>query len=442
MSTHPESDVDTGGSGPLRILMVSARFAPFVGGTEIHTGQVSAELVRRGHEVTVLTTDLAGNLPPQEWIDGVKVVRVRAYPRRSDLYLAPNLRKLINDDRWDLVHVQGYHTAVAPLALWAARRRGHATMVTFHSGGHSSRLRNLIRPIQVRLLKPHLLAAKALIGVSRFEADLFAERIGVDRDRIEIIPNGVDRPKSTVQTAAEDASPPDTTPPDATAHDVDSGIDSDVDSDADRPSDLDTAGFSPDDRVILSAGRLVRYKGHHRVIQAMPRILEVEPRTRLLILGEGPYESALRKRVDRLGIADRVTFDSVPADERHRLEAMFRAASAAVVLSDYESHGMVAHEALDAGLPLVVLNRSALGELAASGAARAVPPRATALEVAQIVLRCLQEESAPARNATARSTPIGGVTWNDITDQVEALYRRVVDAETTNREVDSRPHVA
>lgn len=359
----------------LRILMVSARFAPFVGGTEIHTGQVASELAARGHQVTVLTTDLHGELPATEKIDGVEVVRVRAYPPGSDLYFAPKIRSWIPERSWDLVHVQGYHTAVAPMALQAAQAAGIPTMLTFHSGGHSSRLRNLLRPLQVALLRRFLLRTDRLIGVSNFEAELFSSRIGIGADRIAIIPNGVDRPKPDTDRTTE------ATPPSAR---------SEVEGQAWTTSEP----LHSDDRIILSAGRLVRYKGHHRIIEAMPRILAAEPRAKLLVLGRGPYEKTLRTLARRLDVEDRVTFDSVPADERDRLDKLMDSASVAVVLSDYESHGMVAHEALDAGLPLVVLDRTALGELADSGAAMAVPPKASRQEVAEIVLRCLAEAEA------------------------------------------------
>ncbi len=393
----------------LRILMVSARFSPFVGGTEIHTGQVASELVARGHRVTVLTTDLNGSLPPYEDIDGVEVVRLRAYPRSSDLYLAPKMRKWIPERSWDLVHVQGYHTAVAPLALRVAQAEGIPTMLTFHSGGHSSRLRNLLRPLQVALLRPYLMRTAALIGVSKFEAELFGKRMGIDSDKIHIIPNGVDRPNQPAPEPSE------------------------IQKIEDNPL---TKGFTPDDRIILSAGRLVRYKGHHRIIKAMPKILAGEPRARLLILGKGPYEKTLRRLVDRLGVGDRVTFDSVPSTHRDRLDDLFDSASVAVVLSDYESHGMVAHEALDAGLPLVVLDRSALGEIAASGSARAVPPRATRHEVAEIVLRCLAENADPSSTPTPIGTSQRGETWSCITNRIEQLY-----FDTLNVEPDITPNL-
>lgn len=395
----------------LRILMVSARFSPFVGGTEIHTGQVASELVSRGHRVTVLTTDLNGSLPEHEDIDGVEVVRIRAYPRWSDLYFAPKMWKWIPERPWDLVHVQGYHTAVAPIALRVAQAEGIPTLLTFHSGGHSSRLRNLLRPLQVAMLRRYLLRTSALIGVSKFEAELFSKRMGIESDKIEIIPNGVDRPAARSLPAA--------------SKQVEAEIE--VETKEEKPI---IAGWNRDDRVILSAGRLVRYKGHHRIIEAMPKILAGEPRARLLILGEGPYENTLRRLAHRLGVTDRVTFDSVPSTHRGRLDDLFGSASVAVVLSDYESHGMVAHEALDAGLPLVVLDRSALGEIAASGSARAVPPRASRHEVAEIVLRCLGENIDPSAAKNSQGTRSRGETWDRITDRIEQLYFHTLSVES------------
>lgn len=40
----------------MRILMVAARYAPYVGGVETHVHEVSTRLVVLGHQVTVLTT--------------------------------------------------------------------------------------------------------------------------------------------------------------------------------------------------------------------------------------------------------------------------------------------------------------------------------------------------------------------------------------------------
>ncbi len=443
----------TGGSRPLRILQVSARFRPYVGGTEIHTAEVSAELARRGHEVTVLTTDLGGDLPPDELVDGVRVVRVRAWPRRFDLYAAPGLGRIIGEGSWDLVHVQGYHTAVAPVALREAQRHGIPTALTFHSGGHSSRLRNLARPIHTRLIASLLRRCDLLIGVSDFEAELFASRLGLEPGRIHTIPNGVSSRRNPIGDAVPDTAVPDHAGPDtpgpgtavpgtavpdnavpdrARADDAagdDAPLDETVPGDgatADPPPDR-----QPDDRPstshgphLLSIGRLQRYKGHQRIIRAMPRILRAEPRTRLTVIGTGPYRSRLERLVRRLGLEASVAFDSVGAGERERLDRIMASASAAVFLSEYESHGMAAHEALLAGLPIVVLDATALGRLADDGLARAVPPMATDGEVAAIVMRTLVE--AGQAGPPADQLEHLHHSWSTIAARLEQAYRQVI----------------
>lgn len=376
--------------------MVSARYAPYVGGTEIHTGQVAAELTRRGHQVKVLTTQLTDELPAEEVIDGVEVTRLRAGPRWSDLHLAPKLPAAIRAADVDLVHVQGYHTAVAPLALAATRRAGIPTAVTFHSGGHSSRIRNLLRPLQVLALKPWMAKADLLIAVSQFEADLFAERLGVDPAGVRVIPNGVSR-----SSAGPSVSPDQTT--------------------SQTPDEQELS-----DKTILSIGRLVRYKGHHRAIRAMPHVLESVPEAKLLILGTGPYEKALRRLAKRQGVAEHVRFDWVPADDRDRLQKIMTEASMAVLLSAYESHGMAAHEAVAADLPLVVMDRSALSELVAQGQAHASPASATDLEVAAIITRLLRSPKPVA----GQPEPVTQPTWAAVTDQVLDAYRQALAPRT------------
>jgi glycosyltransferase involved in cell wall biosynthesis len=44
----------------------------------------------------------------------------------------------------------------------------------------------------------------------------------------------------------------------------------------------------------VSCGRLERYKGHHRVIEALPLVQQTVPDATLHILGSGPYEKELR----------------------------------------------------------------------------------------------------------------------------------------------------
>src|SRR5581483_5809901 len=96
----------------LRVLLVTARYLPSVGGTEIHTYEVAKRMTEAGNDVTVLTTDLSGQLPGEEQIEGVRIIRVRAWPAERDYYFAPGIYRQIVAGDWDIVHCQGCHTLV------------------------------------------------------------------------------------------------------------------------------------------------------------------------------------------------------------------------------------------------------------------------------------------------------------------------------------------
>jgi len=84
---------------------------------------------------------------------------------------------------------------------------------------------------------------------------------------------------------------------------------------------IDTDHFSPrnsanlrqslqlsQQKVIVSVARLVHRKGQDKLIDAMPSILESISNAHLLIVGQGPYQSKLVKRVKKLGLEESVTF--------------------------------------------------------------------------------------------------------------------------------------
>ena len=137
---------------PLRVLMVAARYLPDVGGIETHVHEVARRLsAMDGFDITVLATDCTRSLPREENLEGIRVMRVAAWPNGKDYYLAPRIAAVVGQRScWDLVHCQGIHTPVPLLAMLAARRAGIPYLVTFHIGGHTLRHRNALRSVQWR----------------------------------------------------------------------------------------------------------------------------------------------------------------------------------------------------------------------------------------------------------------------------------------------------
>jgi glycosyltransferase involved in cell wall biosynthesis len=363
------------GGRSMRILMVAARCHPLMGGIETHIQEVGPRLVARGHAVDVLTTDPSGELPAEENVSGMCVRRVRAWPKNLDLYLAPGIYSAIREGSWDLIHFQGYSTFVVPIGLLATVRSDLPFVLTFHSGGHSSRLRNAVRGTQQAVLRPLVSRADRLIGVSEFEAEFFSARMGVPRDRFVVIPNGAAMP-------------------------------------------VPSPGVEADPNLIVSSGRLERYKGHHKAIAAMPELIRLRPQARLHIAGAGPYGNELRAQVRRLGLEDRVTIAAIPSGDRQQMADLLQRAGLFVLFSEYEAHPVAVMEALALRRPVLVSDTSGLAEIADKGLCRAIPCHAT------------PTETASAMAAELRTPhPIPDLKlpdWDDCAEALLDVYRGVM----------------
>jgi glycosyltransferase involved in cell wall biosynthesis len=167
--------------------------------------------------------------------------------------------------------------------------------------------------------------------------------------------------------------------------------------------------------VLASIGRLERYKGHHRVIAAFPYVLEQEPEARLLIVGTGPYEPDLREQAAELGIEASVEFTSTPPDQPAAMAELLQRVSLVVLLSDFETHPLVALESAAAGRRLLVADASGLAEFAADGFARAIPLDESAAGAGRAAL---EELALPPQTKRPKLT-----SWDECADELLDLYR-------------------
>ena len=363
----------------LRVLMVCARYLPDMGGIETHAYEVARRLAALDEfEITVLATDRSRNRPANEIVEGVRIVRIPAWPKNRDYYFAPAVASIVaQPQQWDLVHCQGIHTAVPILAMRAAVRVKLPYAVTFHTGGHTLRHRNALRSIQWRLIGPMLRKADSLIAVSRFEAEQLAAQARLGDRPISIIRNGGTLP----------------TPP---------------------PGTQAVPGR------IVSPGRLERYKGHQRVIEALPHVMRQVPEAHLVVLGQGSYEAELRSLAERLGVAERVTIRHVEPADRTGMAVALAEASVVASFSDYEAHPVAVMEALGVGRPVVGYACSGIGELVNEGLVLGVTPGTSASDAAGDLVRAMTRQDARALPEMP--------TWDTTAGQLGAAYRQVLDS--------------
>lgn len=370
MAAGAPEDPDAAG---LRVLMVTPRDPHLQGGVERHVAEVSRRLAVWGAEVEVLCGDPEARAPRREERDGYTVTTLPAHPRGRDWFWVPGLWRAMARRPWDVVHVQSYHTLVPPLAMARALRLRTPYVLTFHGGGHTSGLRNRARRLQRTLQRPLLARAARLIAVARFEIEQYGGELRLAPSRFALIPNGTD--------VSFGAGEPD-------------------------------RGGPP---TIASVGRLERYKGHHRVIEAFPTVLAGRPDARLLIVGGGPYEGELRELAARLGLGAAVEFTSVPAAEPAAMAALLRGVWVVALLSEFETHPIAALEAAAAGCRLVTSDAGGMAELAADGLAVAIALDAAPALAGAALLAALAEPPQTRRPEV--------ISWDECARRLQDLYQ-------------------
>jgi glycosyltransferase involved in cell wall biosynthesis len=117
----------------MKILTVLTYYRPHTSGLTIYAERLARAFARRGHQVTVMTTQYDRSLPREEWMDGVRVVRVPVALRISKGVLAPTFglvaTKLVREHDVVQLHLPQFD---APGVAFRGRLFGKPAVLTYH----------------------------------------------------------------------------------------------------------------------------------------------------------------------------------------------------------------------------------------------------------------------------------------------------------------------
>ncbi|TDB81021.1 glycosyltransferase family 4 protein [Micromonospora sp. KC721] len=344
----PDADViDINPARHQRVLMLSWEYPPvLVGGLGRHVHALSVALAAAGHEVTVITRHADG-APLEEYADGVRILRAPedpvTFPLATNTLLAWTMAfnhtltrtalRATETGTYDVIHAHDWlvaHTAITlrehldiPLVTTI-----HATEAGRHQGWLPDEMNRTIHGVE------HWLTSESgrIIACSGYMGQEVGALFGVDADRIDVVPNGVEPQRWRVPSSAV-----------ASAR----------------------ARFAGDGPLVTFAGRLVYEKGVQHLLAGLPRLRERHPGLRAVIVGDGPYRSALEAEVHRLGLGGMVSMPGFLGGTD--LPAVMAASDCFAVPSIYEPFGMVALEGAAAGAPLAVARTGGLAEIVEPG---------------------------------------------------------------------------
>lgn len=157
-----------------------------------------------------------------------------------------------------------------------------------------------------------------------------------------------------------------------------------------------------DKKCVLTLGRIIERKGHDMILMALPTILKLVPEAHYIIVGSGPYENELRMLVDRLQLAQHVTFAGYALP--HELGAYFSMCDIFAMISreipetgDIEGFGIVYLQAGYFAKPVVAGNSGGVPEAVLHKQTGLLVNPTDPAEIAQAVALLLQDSQLAKR---------------------------------------------
>ncbi|MHB1170868.1 MAG: glycosyltransferase family 4 protein [Longimicrobiales bacterium] len=369
----------------MKLLVVNwqDRLNPQAGGAEIHLHEVFGRLADRGHQVSLLVSGWAG-AAQQETIDAMHVHRVggrHTFP----LVVHRHYRRVLSRGGHDLV-IEDLNKVPVFAPVWA---QAPVVLLVHHLFG-STAFQEASLPFAAAtwlLEQPLPLFYRHLPveAVSESTAEDLVRR-GFRRDRIEVIPNGVD-----------------------------------VDTFTPEP-----AGARFDEPTLLYLGRLKRYKRIDLILRAVALLRDRGVAAKLLIAGRGDAAPALERLREELSLEDHVTLLGF-VDEAKKLE-LFRRTWVHVLTSPKEGWGISNLEAAACGTPTVASDAPGLRDSVVDGETGFLVPHGDVSALADRLALLLRDDGLRARLGAGAHRFALRHTWDRAADDTERHLRSVLEA--------------
>lgn len=387
----------------MKILMLTWEYPPrIVGGIARVVHDLSKRLIKDGHEVTVVTYQ-EENLSEFENDKGVKVYRVPNFMINPNNFIewvmqlnfnlvAKSTELIEKEGRFDVIHAHDWLVAYAAKTLKNSFNIPlvstiHATESGRNSGIHDE-IQRYVNDTEWLLTYE----STEVIVNSNFMRNDLQRLFGLPFEKINVIPNGVN-----ITTF--------------------NGLERDYEFRRNYAMD--------NEKIILFLGRLVYEKGIQHLISAMPKILERYNDAKLVIAGKGGMLNELQTQVHTMGLSNKVCFAGYL--NAKQVSKMYKSADISVFPSTYEPFGIVALEAMLAGVPTVVSDVGGLNEIVEHRVDGMKSYAGNSNSIADSILELLfKPQLCNTITKKAKSKVKEQYNWNKIAQDTHFTYQKAI----------------
>ena len=395
----------------MRICFVSRRYFPAISGMSVYAQNLLRELVRAGHDVTMISqyrgdefgTRVYGGGPPPE-VPGVRGIGLEQVGEQTNGDFERDIDAMVEaicaehaKEPFDLLHAQyGYPTGWA--VLLASKRLGVPNMVSIQGGdGHWVGSCCETHRLAMRAVLDHSNAL--LIGGKSFVAEV-CDRLGSDPARFTIVPGAVDTARFTPGPPVEGEDPV----------------------------------------RLLYHGRVDRRKGVLDFLDALERVWEAGLPFEATISGIGPDVEPARARADEIGFTSaHVAFTGYA--EYETVPELYRRADVFVSPTYAEGFSNTILEAMAAGLAVVSTHAVGVSDCLRDGENGLLVQPGDVPALADALARVIQDEPLRQRLARDGLEECRRVySWTSVGRQIMAVYDRIA-GEAPDTDFESKlPH--